>query len=135
MEAVFICQIVLLLSSPAAEAAYLTELYVAGDLQYFNDIPDTIFYGLHNRESSEQTSVLRLNISAAPGTCLQYDPQTFYRCDYYSDCCPFVPARKHQLPKGTFSCHDEFYVVDSCPASTSRNLRDLCSTEHHSSGE
>jgi len=88
----------------------------------FNGIPTKIPLGLLS-ESQDIEDIELVN-----GTCFQYRLHSFNRCKYYSDCCLMTSAKPmEQLAYNTFSCHDNFYIVDKCPQETpNKELKALC---------
>ena len=79
----------------------------------FNKTPNSVFYGLLSNDTKSPASaegITLLHYAQPVGTCLWYDPTDFNRCIFYSDCCPFVSAKKQQLPPHTFTFHAYFYL-------------------------
>ncbi|KAF6017224.1 hypothetical protein EB796_024465 [Bugula neritina] len=89
----------------------------------FNDVPTYVYLGLLSGLPADQIQ----KVEFIEGLCFDYDILDFDRCKFYSDCCAMTsPRPMEQLAKGTFSCHDGFYIVDHCPAGTNSTLKDLC---------
>ncbi|KAF6038340.1 hypothetical protein EB796_003358 [Bugula neritina] len=88
----------------------------------FNGKPTKIPLGLLS-ESQDIEDIELVN-----GTCFQYGVHSFNRCKYYSDCCLMISTKPmEQLAYNTFSCHDNFYIVDKCPQETpNKELKALC---------
>jgi len=95
---------------------------VLNDFMKFNGIPTTIPLGLLSDSQDIE------DIELVNGTCFQYGLHSFNRCKYYSDCCLMTSAKPmEQLAYNTFSCHDNFYIVDKCPQETpNKELKALC---------
>ena len=109
---------------------------ISGGMQYlelFRDyvgVPKGVHLGLLSNSSMLEYAEL------TAGYCFQYNPLDNPRCQFYSDCCVMSPPRvREQLPVGTFSCHDGYYIVDRCSKSTDDvRLKDLCEKTDHLSG-
>jgi len=95
---------------------------VVENFMKFNGIQTSIPLGLLS-ESKDIEDIELVN-----GTCFQYRLHSFNRCKYYSDCCFMTSAKPmEQLAYNTFSCHDNFYIVDKCPQETpNKELKALC---------
>jgi len=87
----------------------------------FIDVPSKLPYGLLSK-------VNITNLVLVNGSCIAYDKLGETFCKYYSDCCAMTPVRvEEQLPAGTFSCHNGYYVIDKCPVTTTdKKLEELC---------
>ena len=97
----------------------------------WNGVPGHVYIELTSKSSTLEKHPL------VNGTCFLYDLLNNPRCQFYSDCCAVSPSRpREQLPFGTFSCHDGYYVVDKCPSSTRDwKLREQCEATAGMSGE
>ena len=97
----------------------------------WNEVPTEVNLGLF--DDPENVRTVRL----VNGTCFLYDLTDIPRCQFYSDCCAMSPPRpREQLATNTFSCHNGFYVVDKCPASTEdKDLKNKCENTDGLSGE
>ena len=104
--------------------------FTAQAYAHWNQVPTEIHLGVLDITTASSNQTRRVEL--VNGTCIKYDVRGFTRCKFYGDCCMTTPTRvMEQLVKGSFSCHNGFYIVDKCPESTEdEELKLLCDSNH-----